>query len=54
LEIKEMLFGNDFIETIENDPVKATIDICERAQAVVSQEQQWNDITYQAMAEAFA
>ena len=49
-----MLYDNDFIESIENDTVSATIQICERAREVLSDEREWTDVGYQAMAEAFA
>lgn len=49
-----MLYDNDFIESIENDTVSATIQICERARQVVSDQREWNDVSYQAVAEAYA
>jgi hypothetical protein len=50
----KMLYDDDFIKSLQDDPVGGTIVICERARAVVGGHDGWNEGDYEALAEAFA
>lgn len=49
-----MLYDDDLIKSLQDDPVSGTIVICERARAVVGGHDGWNEGDYEALAEAFA
>lgn len=49
-----MIYSDEFVESIKNDPVKSIIDICDRALEVADERSDWTKESHEVMQEAFA